>query len=183
MSTLNINGDSNDPYYRYKMPELCSLKTGRGNGCHTVLENLSDVTESFNHPGSIVLSYMGVVLGTNTTESKWSISGHYTNDKLIEVLYQYIRSFVICPSCSIPELLPSVEGKKKNKKLTMSCSACGSSTEMKGVSKDETKGIDLIIKYMDKNEWKIKKGTMVLQDDSELGLDPFGLNSKFDPFA
>merc|ERR1711916_195945 len=110
--------------------------------------------------------------GANTTESKWSISGHYKNDKLIEILYQYINLIVICSSCSIPELLPSVEGKKKNKKLTMACSACGHSEVMIGGSKERCKGIDLIIKFMDKNEWKIKKGTMVMQDESDLGLDP-----------
>ena len=73
MSTLNINGDSNDPFYRYKMPMLLSMQAGRGNGCFTLVENLSDVTESFNHPASIVFKYMGSVVGSNTTESKWSM--------------------------------------------------------------------------------------------------------------
>ena len=173
MSTLNINGDANDQYYRYKMPMLLSSKAGRGNGCFTLIENLPSVTESFNHPASIVLKYMGSVLGSNTTESKWSITGHYDNDKLIEVLYQYIFSFVICPSCNIPELLPSVEGKKKNKKLIMSCSACGKSHEKKHSNKEEEKGIDLIQKYLDTNEWVIKKGTMVEQNDIMSSFDPF----------
>ena len=170
MSTLNINGDSNDPFYRYKMPLLISQKAGRGNGCFTMIENLTDVTEAFNHPASIVLKYMGCVLGSNTTESKWSITGHYDNDKLIEILYQYIFSFVICPNCSIPELLPTVEGKKKNKKLILTCSACGKYEHKVHSCKEEEKGIDLIIKYLDTNEWTIKKGTMVEQLDS---FDPF----------
>ena len=123
MSTLNINGDENDPYYRYKMPRLFSLKAGKGNGCFTILENLPDVTKAFNHPASIVFKYMGSSLGSNTTESKWSITGHYTDEELIALLYQYINSFVICPHCGIPELMPSVEGKKKNKKLVLSCSS------------------------------------------------------------
>ena len=170
MSTLNINGDSNDPFYRYKMPLLISLKAGRGNGCFTILENLPDVTEAFNHPASIVFKYMGSVLGSNTTESKWSITGHYTNEELIDILYQYINSFVMCPNCNIPELLPSVEGKKKNKKLILSCSACGKAQEKKHSCKEEEKGIDLIIKYLDNNVWTIKKGTMVEQLDV---FDPF----------
>ena len=60
MTTLNINGDNNDPYYRYKMPMLFSMKAGRGNGCFTILENLPDVTSAFNHPASIVLKFMGI---------------------------------------------------------------------------------------------------------------------------
>lgn len=189
MTTLNINGDNNDPFYRYKMPRLISNKTGRGNGCHTHILNLEDVTESLNHPASIVLKFMGNVLGANTTESKWSIAGHYEEEELINVLYQYINSFVMCSKCNCPELLPSVEGKKKNKKLIMSCSACGNSCEMTGTSKEEVKGVDMIIKYIDKNEWKIKKGTMVLQDEIDSKLDGGFLNmsvqsnDEFNPFG
>ena len=175
MTTLNINGNNNDPYYRYKMPMLISTQAGGGNGCFTIIDNLCDVTESFNHPGSIVFKFMGNYLGANTTESKWSITGHYTNEKLIEILYHYIDSFVICPNCGIPELLPSVEGKKKNKKLILTCSACGKKSEKKANNKHEEKGVDMIIKYLDKNEWKIKKGTMVIQD-------PFP-DDNFDPFT
>ena len=95
MSTLNINGDQNDEYYRYKMPRLSSIKAGKGNGCYTILENLPDVTKAFNHPSSVVFKYMGSSLGSNTTESKWSITGHFTDEELINVLFQYINSFVI----------------------------------------------------------------------------------------
>ena len=176
MDTLNINGDNNDAFYRYKMPNLVSSKAGRGNGCYTIIENLSSVTESFNHPASIVLKFMGAVLGANTNENKWIITGHYNNDKLIEILYQYINMFVMCPNCNIPELLPNVEGKKKNKKLVMTCSACGKSETKIHSCKEEEKGIDMIIKYLDNNEWTIKKGTMVEQLEKES-------NNMFDPFS
>ena len=99
------------------------------------------------------------------------ITGHYENDELINVLFQYISSFVICPNCSIPELIPSIEGKKKNKKLILTCSACGKSETKQHKSKDEAKGMDLIVKYLDNNTWKIAKGTMVEQ--SMQPFDPF----------
>jgi len=170
MSTLNINGDNNDAFYRYKMPMLYSMQAGRGNGCFTIIENLPDVSKALNHPPSIVLKYMGNYLAANATESKWTITGHYKNDELIEILYKYINSFVMCPNCNIPELIPSTEGKKKNKKLILSCSACGKSFQKSHSSKEEEKGIDLILKYLDNNEWTIAKGTIVEQDDS---FDPF----------
>ena len=65
--------------------------------------------------------------------------------------------------------------KKKNKKLILTCSACGKKSEKKANNKHEEKGVDMIIKYLDKNEWKIKKGTMVIQD-------PFP-DDNFDPFT
>jgi translation initiation factor 5 len=170
MSTLNINGDTTDPYYRYTMPLLISSKAGKGNGCFTIIDNLQSVTGSFNHPASIVFKYMGSVLGSNTTESKWSMTGHYDDERLIEVLYQYINSFVMCPNCNIPELLPSVDGKKKNKKLILTCSACGKSETKSHTCKEELKGIDLILKHLENNVWTIKKGSMVEQIDT---FDPF----------
>ncbi len=170
MSTLNINGNNDDPYYRYKMPLLISRQAGRGNGCFTILENLPEVTKALNHPANIVLKYMGSCLGTNATESKFTLTGHHTDEELILVLYQYINSFVMCQNCSIPELVPSFEGKKKNKKLILTCSACGKDEVKTHKTKEEEKGIDLILKYLENNEWKIAKGTMVEKIDS---FDPF----------
>ena len=173
MSTLNINGDNNDPFYRYKMPLLISRQAGRGNGCFTLIENLADVSKAINHPPNIVLKYMGSSLGANATESKSSITGHYSNEELIVILYQYINSFIMCPNCNIPELTPSYEGKKKNKKLILTCGACGNSVIKTHVSKDEEKGIDLILKYLENNEWTITKGTIVEKQDM---FDPFKSN-------
>ena len=169
MSTLNINGDNNDPYYRYKMPLLVSRQAGRGNGCFTILENLPDVTKSLNTPHNIIFKYMGSVLGSNTTEKNMSITGHYSNEELITILYQYINSFVMCPNCNIPELSPSVEGKKKNKKLILTCSACGKSENKVHNGKEEEKGIDLIIKFLENNKWPVGKGLIV----DKLDFDPF----------
>lgn len=172
MSTLNINGDSNDPFYRYKMPLLISRQAGRGNGCYTILENLPEVTKALNTPATIVFKFMGSVLGSNTTESKWSITGHYKSEELIDILYQYINSFVMCPNCNIPELMPSKEGKKKNTKLNLTCSACGNSEIKIFKNKEEEKGVDLILKFLENNDWPISKGIMV-----EQSLDTF------DPFS
>ena len=66
MSTLNINGDNNDPYYRYTMPLLISTKAGKGNGCFTIIDNLQSVTGSFNHPASIVFKLVENRFSTNS---------------------------------------------------------------------------------------------------------------------
>ena len=154
MSELNINGKE-DPYYRYKMPLLISHQAGRGNGCFTILDNLQDVTKAFSHPKEVVFKFMGIVLGASTNESKMSITGHYDNDKLVEVIYQYINLFVLCNKCNVPELIPEVEGKKKKRKLIVRCSACGSSYQIDGITKVETKGIDLLLKYLEKRVYTI----------------------------
>ena len=44
-----------------------------------------------------------------------SLPGHHNVDEITDIIYQYIDKFVICPKCSIPELLPFVEGRRKEK--------------------------------------------------------------------
>ena len=167
MTTLNIN-KSDDPTYRYKMPIItCQLQGGKIDGRSTILTNLNDVTTAFNTPSSIVLKFIGFKKGLRVTEKDNSITGHHTSNDIIDIIYQYIDKFVICPNCSIPELFPIVEGKKKKRKLFFKCSACCQTVEKKGKNSDENKGIDLILKYLENNDWKIKKGNMVLSNDTD----------------
>lgn len=162
---LNINGDQNDEFYRYKMPKLQSHKGGSGNGCFTIIDNLKEVSQSFNHPESVLLKFIGYVLGANVNEKQQKITGHYSDDDLQGIIYRYIQSFVLCEKCEIPEILPYTEGSKKKKKLCMRCSACGKSYDYVPANKMDDKGKDLIMKYLSNNDWKVSKGSMVLQDD------------------
>jgi translation initiation factor 5 len=165
MTTLNIN-NSDDPSYRYKMPIVtCQQQGGKIDGRSTILTNLNDVTTAFNTPSSIVLKFIGFKKGLRVNDSNNSITGHHTSNDIIDIIFQYIDKFVICPNCGIPELLPIVEGKKKKRKLFFKCSACCHTVEKNGKNNDENKGIDLILKYLENNDWKIKKGNMVLSND------------------
>lgn len=167
---LNINGDENDQFYRYKMPLLDSQIGGKGNGKFTIINNLDKVTEAFNHPSCIVFKFIGYCLGSNITEEQTRLTGHYSNDDLLNKLYRYINSFVLCESCGIPEIIPSLEGKKKKKKIVMKCSACGAQYDYIAANKLDEKGLDLIIKYLEREEWKIKRGTIV---ENNLVNNPF----------
>lgn len=171
--SLNINGNSNDSNYRYKMPQLKSQYAGRGNGSFTILTNIDDVAKSLCHPPHVLFRFIGKVLGSNCNEAKKSITGHHKNNDLIDVIYQYINYFVICPQCSIPELIPNITGKKKNKKIEVRCSACGHTDILKSKGKQFDKGLELLIKHIEKNGWTIVKGNTVDQDNK----------SEFDPFT
>jgi len=158
---LNINNKNNDPNYRYKMPSLEIKQAGRGNGSYTILENISNVSETINYPTLLVLKYFSLMLGSSCNEDKLTLTGHYTKEELLKILYQFIENFVLCPQCSIPEIIPSVEGKKKNKNLNVTCSACGSVCILNHSNKINQKMVDVIIKYVEKNEWKVTKGNIV----------------------
>ena len=59
---------------------------------------------------------------------------------------------------------------EKDKKLILTCSACGKSETKSHSCKEELKGIELILKHLENNVWVIKKGLMVEQKDI---FDPF----------
>ena len=159
--SLNINGDTSDPNYRYQMPILETTQTGNGKNSHTILVNIKDVSSSLGHMDSIILKFIGFKLGTNVDNKNYSIKGHYNVDDLQKEIFNYINRFVICSHCSIPELIPELEIISKKKKFVkFKCSACGNFTEVKE-DKVGKKVVDNIAKMIEKGEWKIKKGTIV----------------------
>lgn len=165
---LNINGKE-DVNYRYKMPAIKSSLGGKGNGIFTTFQNLHDVGKYLNHPGLLLLKFLSTFNGSMPNEEKMSITGGYNNEELQRALQLYINRFVICPKCGVPETIPQL--KKENKKsniLELKCSSCGTISNVTYNNKMEIKTGELIIKYLEKNEWTVQnKGTMVKQTNSE----------------
>lgn len=171
---MNINRNNNDNNYRYKMPKLVSRLCGRGNGSFTILDNLTDISETLNTPFSILFNFIARSLGSSCNEDKKSITGHYQTDELIEQIYKFIEFFVLCQKCFIPELTVEIMGSKKKKHLNVVCSACGNSMTLTSNSKIFDKTIEHFIKYYEKNTFTIKKGNMVEQEITNENLfNPF----------
>lgn len=153
---MNING-KNDSSYRYKMEPLKSSICGKGNGMFTIINNLDVVSKHLNHPSILILKYMGVNFGSIVNDMKQTITGSHTTEELQKCLQQYIDKFVICPSCGIPETIPKITKlNKKNILLELQCSSCSSSNNIL-----QCKHSELIVKYLEKNEWNVNKGYMV----------------------
>lgn len=161
--SINLN-NSEDENYRYKMQKVSISYGGNGNGVFTILNNISDISESINTPSDILCKYIAYILGSSYNEKKKALTGQHGN--IQEIIFDYINNFVICQSCGIPELsysLVKISGKKFN--LESKCSACGITNCPKSTNKITEKGIDLINKYLSKPNtiWTIKKGLMVEQ--------------------
>ena len=133
------------------MPILEINQYGKGNGKFTNLVNIIDVCNAINTPLKILMVYLTQSLGTNYKET--SLNGHYNKDDLINLIIKFNKEFILCQKCNIPELTPSIEGKKKNIKLIYSCSACGEIYEKKSNGKINDKTIDAIINYYKVNEF------------------------------
>ncbi len=50
MAMINVNRQTNDMFYRYKMPKLVAKVEGTGNGIKTVVVNATAVAKALNRP-------------------------------------------------------------------------------------------------------------------------------------
>jgi translation initiation factor 5 len=183
---LNVNG-KDDLSYRYKMEPINSNINGKGNGVYTTILNLKKVAKYLNQPSVLLLKYLSLHFGSICNEEKNTITGGYSTDELQKALQLYINRFVICPSCLVPETIPQINKvNKKSNILEVKCSSCGKTSEIKCNNKLESKTSDLILRFLEKNDWVISsKGMMVNQtsnensnvlnsEENENEINPFG---------
>jgi len=167
--SININ-NTDDENYRYKMPKVSIKFGGAGNGIFTIIDNMDEIGDALNTPPDIIYKYIAYTLGSAFNEKKKSFTGHHKN--IQNIIFDYINFFVICPSCSIPELTYSLNKiNSRNYDLISKCSSCGNSHILKSTNKINEKCMESIIKFMQKmNSWTSKKGNMVQQTTTDFIL-------------
>ncbi len=161
---LNINPNTDDPNYRYKMDPVKIQHTGQGKNSQTVISNINIIADMLNIDSIILLNYMAYILGSSVNIEIMAIKGHYPVDTIQNIIYQFIKFVTLCNKCNIPELTPIVIKNNKKYNLHMKCSACGSSYELIGNNKLNEKIVDTICKYYSIHEFVAKKGNMVTDD-------------------
>lgn len=172
-----MNGNTSDSNYRYKLPTFNITVGGKGNGVYTIFNNIELVSKKIGHPTEVIMKYIASITGSNYIPDRSTITGNHKVETLTDIILEYIKYFVICPHCSIPETVPSVVGSKKNSELKLTCLACKNDSIVRNVNKHIDKGIDIIIKYLKSEKtWIISKGTMVdtvSNTNSSNELNPF----------
>lgn len=123
---LPILKDTKDPHYRYKMPKLTAKVEGSGNGIKTVLTNMSTVARALGRPPSYPTKYFGCELGAQVTMNNdfYIVNGSHDADKLLNLLYGFIKKFVLCSKCKNPETTLTIV----NQNIKQKCIACGHET-------------------------------------------------------
>jgi len=118
----------NDTFYRYKMKQLSVQTIGNGKMIRTSFTNLDDVAKELKVPPDYIPHYLGKTIGAQVKYDKAKpvrergyISGEHATAQLSNILVRFIREFVLCAKCKLPEL----EYTAKKNDLTMRCRGCG----------------------------------------------------------
>ncbi|KAI3803804.1 hypothetical protein L1987_31966 [Smallanthus sonchifolius] len=127
MALQNIGAsNSDDAFYRYKMPKMITKIEGRGNGIKTNIVNMVDVAKALARPASYTTKYFGCELGAQSKfDEKTGVSlvnGSHDTAKLAGLLEIFIKKYVQCYGCGNPETEILIT---KTQMVQLKCAACG----------------------------------------------------------
>ncbi|KAL5998007.1 Eukaryotic translation initiation factor 5A-1 [Asimina triloba] len=153
MALQNIGAsNSDDAFYRYKMPKMITKIEGRGNGIKTNVVNMVDIAKALARPAAYTTKYFGCELGAQSKfDEKTGISlvnGAHDTAKLAGLLENFIKKYVQCYGCGNPETEIIIT---KAQMITLKCAACGyvSDVDMR----------DKLTTFILKNPPEVKKGS------------------------
>ena len=118
--SVNVNRETIDPFYRYKMPLLIIKKESN----KTIIENLEVVGASIYRSPIVILKFFCYEIGAQTridVDTRYIINGQHERNDLQNRLDLFISKFVLCDECDNPE----TEMKHRRKTLYKQCKACG----------------------------------------------------------
>ncbi|XP_004492979.1 eukaryotic translation initiation factor 5-like [Cicer arietinum] len=153
MALQNIGaGNSDDAFYRYKMPRMITKIEGRGNGIKTNIVNMVEIAKALARPPSYTTKYFGCELGAQSKFDEKNgtshVNGSHDTAKLAGLLESFIKKYVQCYGCGNPETEILIT---KSQMIQLKCAACGfvSDVDMR----------DKLTTFIIKNPPEVKKGS------------------------
>ncbi|OMO78374.1 Translation initiation factor IF2/IF5 [Corchorus capsularis] len=128
MAFVNVDPENrDDPFYRYKMPQMQTKIEGRGNGIKTNIVNMVDIAKGLARPASYTTKHFGFELGAQSEFDEKTgtcrVNGSHGTAKLAGLLDKFIKKYVLCYECRNPETKMLIN---KNQMIQLKCAACGS---------------------------------------------------------
>jgi hypothetical protein len=111
---IPIDPDTTDPYYRYRRSPL-NIKTNKKKGVQTILLNIEEIANQLRVPTTAIMKYISKKIGCGIKDV--TINKDLSVEDIETVINNFIRKYVLCKKCRLPEL--------KASKTAVKCSACG----------------------------------------------------------
>ena len=116
-----------DAFERYQMPALESSVKQKGQYGETLLVNLPDVGKALAVHPTLLAKYLSWELNTPVKPlakgQQFQLKGVFDSPTLNTSLRKFIKYYVLCTKCDLPELDYKVNAKKKMAKTK--CRSCG----------------------------------------------------------
>lgn len=146
---VNIGGDDHDQNYRYKR-DLTKIRYENHHGVQTVLVNIKTIAKQLQVPVKPIISSIQKKLAckVHDKDGKYTVQTSLTIEQIEKVIQRFIKIFVLCPVCKLPEwdrescracghqkIKKTITGKKKR---TESKSTDAKSTDVKSTDAKST---------------------------------------------
>lgn len=124
-----------DNHYRYKI-SIIEISSMLKKGTYiTILDNFDNFCNELMFDKKILIKIIGKELSCKSgidKNNKYYLQGQYSTAQIKNVVYTFIKNYLLCVSCDKPE----INLKYKNDKIKQKCRACGNSVYLENC-KDE----------------------------------------------
>ena len=119
LNILNIGGQDDDPFYRYKMPAI-SVAYQRKAGGTTIVNNTAQICTSLKRDPRVIAKWLSKQLNqpVQVTKGCWQLRSMHNVAELQSKLSDYIKQNVLCRVCGNPETTPHGTAQ-------LDCASCG----------------------------------------------------------
>lgn len=119
-----------DQHYRYKMPQLQCKQLSAGNGIKTSIFNARSIANAIGRTTASLTQWYSYSLAVQAKQvqngTQIYLNGDHQSKALIDKLYEFIDTFVLCPVCSNPETTYVHRGNS----LYLHCTSCGNTSQV-----------------------------------------------------
>ena len=163
-----INMDGSDiPFYRYVMPSAQIKVEGTTKMIKTVLTNINAVADCCKRPPEYLVTFLGQEFSVNSKFDKdidkFYISGKHDVLKVQNVIFKFIKDYVMCFKCKVPDTIPIVTGNKKNSTVSLKCRCCNFIKEL-----DNS---DRFVKFMVQHPVKIEEKDNYYHENNQQNIN------------
>jgi translation initiation factor 5 len=120
-----------DEHYRYKMTPIAATQRSSGNGVKTAVLNADTIARAIYRSSTCLIQWFSYALAAQSKAGQSTeqivLNGKHSPADLQNSIYEFIDTFVLCPTCHNPETEIEIR-TDAGQKLFLHCNSCGNSS-------------------------------------------------------